>query len=85
VRGSTTSSPIGVPLCLAQSNANADPPELDPACDCGGGHPEKALTRDEMLDQIMLYSLTNTGTAAARLCWDNKVNNFNAVDISIRR
>jgi pimeloyl-ACP methyl ester carboxylesterase len=48
-----------------------------------GGEPEKALTRDEMLDDITLYWLTNTGTSAAQLYWESNANNFNAVDINI--
>jgi pimeloyl-ACP methyl ester carboxylesterase len=48
-----------------------------------GGHPERALERDEMLDDITLYWLTNTGTSSAQLYWENNANNFNAVDISI--
>jgi pimeloyl-ACP methyl ester carboxylesterase len=48
-----------------------------------GGEPERELTRDEMLDDITLYWLTNTGTSSARLYWENNANNFNAVDISI--
>ena len=48
-----------------------------------GGMPEQALSRDEMLDDITLYWLTNTGTSGARLYWENNANNFNAVDISI--
>jgi pimeloyl-ACP methyl ester carboxylesterase len=48
-----------------------------------GGEPEKALTRDEMLDDITLYWLTNTGTSSAQLYWENNANNFNAVDINI--
>jgi pimeloyl-ACP methyl ester carboxylesterase len=47
------------------------------------GEPERALTRDEMLDDITLYWLTNTSTSAARLYWENNANNFNAVDINI--
>ena len=47
-----------------------------------GGMPEQALSRDEMLDDITLYWLTNTGTSGARLYWENNANNFNAVDIS---
>jgi pimeloyl-ACP methyl ester carboxylesterase len=43
------------------------------------GNPERALTKDEMLDDIMLYWLTNTGTSGARLYWENN-NNFNAVE-----
>jgi pimeloyl-ACP methyl ester carboxylesterase len=48
-----------------------------------GGDPERSLTRDDMLDDITLYWLTNTGTSGARLYWENNANNFNAVDISI--
>ena len=48
-----------------------------------GGEPERSLTRDEMLDDITLYWVTNTGTSGARLYWENNANNFNAVDISL--
>jgi pimeloyl-ACP methyl ester carboxylesterase len=47
------------------------------------GHPEQELSRDEMLDDITLYWLTNTATSAAQLYWENNANNFNAVDISV--
>lgn len=43
-----------------------------------GGEPERALTRDEMLDDISLYWFTNTATSSARLYWENNNNNFNA-------
>ena len=36
-----------------------------------GGDPEKSPTKDEVLDDITLYWLTNTGTSAARLYWEN--------------
>ena len=35
-----------------------------------GGEPERVLTRDEMLDDITLYWLTNTGTSSSRSYWD---------------
>lgn len=35
-----------------------------------GGQPERAFTRDEMLDDISLYWLTNTGTSSSRSYWD---------------
>jgi len=38
--------------------------------DCNG-HPENALTRDEMLDNIMLYWLPGTGASSARLYWES--------------
>ncbi len=48
-----------------------------------GGDPERSLTRDEMLDDVTLYWLTNTATSSAQLYWENNANNFNAVDISL--
>lgn len=38
--------------------------------DCGGD-PLNALTYDELLDNIMLYWLNNTGTSSARLYWES--------------
>jgi pimeloyl-ACP methyl ester carboxylesterase len=49
-----------------------------------GGHPERVLTRDEMLDDITLYWLTNTATSSARSYWENNNNNFNSVDQKTR-
>lgn len=37
--------------------------------DCAG-HPENALTRDQMLDNVSLYWFTATGTSSARLYWE---------------
>ena len=48
-----------------------------------GGEPERALTQDEMLDDISLYWLTNSATSSAQLYWETKDNVFGAVDISI--
>ena len=36
------------------------------------GQPPERLTRDDVLDNITLYWLTNTGMSAARSYWDNK-------------
>ncbi len=38
--------------------------------DCNG-HPENALTRDEMLDNVMLYWWPATGASSARLYWES--------------
>jgi pimeloyl-ACP methyl ester carboxylesterase len=43
-----------------------------------GGEPERALSKDDMLDDITLYWLTNTATSSAQLYWENNNNNFNA-------
>ncbi|MET1028111.1 MAG: epoxide hydrolase [Dongiaceae bacterium] len=48
-----------------------------------GGEPERSLTKDEMLDDITLYWLTNSAISSAQLYWENNANNFNAVDISL--
>ena len=41
------------------------------------------LTRDDVLDNITLYWLTNTGVSASRLYWEYKGGFFNAKDVSI--
>jgi len=38
--------------------------------DCDG-HPENVLTRDEILDNVMLYWLPGTGASSARLYWES--------------
>jgi pimeloyl-ACP methyl ester carboxylesterase len=38
--------------------------------DCDG-HPENVLTRDELLDNVMLYWLTASGASSARLYWES--------------
>jgi pimeloyl-ACP methyl ester carboxylesterase len=50
-----------------------------------GGQPERALTRDEMLDDVTLYWLTNTGTSSSRSYWDAAQGGggpFNAIEIT---
>src|SRR5271156_6012320 len=41
------------------------------------------LTRDDLLDNITLYWLTNTGVSSGRLYWENKADFFDAKNISI--
>lgn len=38
--------------------------------DCDG-HPENVFTRDELLDNVMLYWATNSGASSARLYWES--------------
>jgi pimeloyl-ACP methyl ester carboxylesterase len=47
------------------------------------GHPAGELTRDDVLDDITLYWVTNTGVSAGRLYWENKLNLYNAADVAI--
>ena len=47
------------------------------------GQLQSALTRDDLLDNITLYWLTNTGVSSGRLYWENKADFFDAKNISI--
>jgi len=48
------------------------------------GHAADGLTRDDILDDITLYWLTNTAISAARFYWESsKFNLYNAVNVSI--
>jgi len=38
--------------------------------DCNG-HPENAISRDELLDNVMLYWLTKSAASSARLYWES--------------
>ena len=47
--------------------------------DCDG-HPENVLSRDEMIDNIMFYWLTNSGASSARMYWEN----FNPALVAVK-
>ncbi|KSV61790.1 multidrug MFS transporter [Sinorhizobium sp. Sb3] len=42
------------------------------------GVPERVFSRDEMLNDITLYWLTNTGASSSRFYWENNNNNFSS-------
>jgi hypothetical protein len=49
-----------------------------------GGEPQRALTRVELLDDITLYWLTNTGASSSESYWEVwRISPCNAVEISI--
>jgi pimeloyl-ACP methyl ester carboxylesterase len=48
---------------------------------CAGQN--ESLTRDDILDNITLYWLTNTGVSAARLYWENKLAFFAPKNVAI--
>ncbi len=50
----------------------------------GVKHPENVLTKDELLDNVMLYWLTNSAASSARLYWEsfNKPN-LNPIEIPV--
>ncbi len=47
------------------------------------GYPVGGLTRDEVLDNITLAWLTNTGISSARLYWENKLGFFDIKGVSV--
>lgn len=47
------------------------------------GHSAGALTRDDVLDNISLYWLTNTAISSARLYWENKINLYLPANVTI--
>jgi len=47
------------------------------------GHSAGDLTRDDVLDNISLYWLTNTAISSARLYWENKINLYLPANVSI--
>ncbi|MGY4422314.1 pimeloyl-ACP methyl ester carboxylesterase [Bradyrhizobium sp. JR6.1] len=47
------------------------------------GHSAGALTRDDVLDNITLYWLTNTAVSSGRLYWENKTNLYLPANVAI--
>ena len=47
------------------------------------GQPQDQLRRDDVLDNITLYWLTNTGISSGRLYWENKFPFFDVKNVSI--
>ncbi len=76
---SLADTPVGLAAWLLDHDARS----YEKMAHAFQGHPEGELTRDEILDNIMLYWLTNTGASAARLYWETKVLALNASDSSV--
>jgi pimeloyl-ACP methyl ester carboxylesterase len=64
---SLAESPVGLAAWLLDH----DPHSYELLAKAFDGQPDGDLTRDEFLDNITLYWLTNTGASAARLYWEN--------------
>lgn len=47
------------------------------------GKPVGNLTRDQILDNVTFYWLTNTGVSSGRLYWDNKFGFFDAKNVTV--
>ena len=72
-------SPVG----LASWMINHDAASYQDIADAFAGHPVGNLTRDEVLDNITFYWLTNTGVSSARLYWENTFDFFGVKNVSI--
>ena len=77
-------SPVGLAAyILDHGDAAGQPGAVITSVLLGQGNAAGDLTRDDLLDNITLYWLTNTGTSAALFFWENKVPLLRAVDVSI--
>jgi pimeloyl-ACP methyl ester carboxylesterase len=47
------------------------------------GKSSGAMTRDDVLDDITLYWLTNTGVSSARFYWESNFNFLAAADVAV--
>ena len=77
-------SPVGLAAWLLDHNdADAQPAAAVASALLRTASATGELTRDEILDNITLYWLTNTGVSASRLYWEYKGGFFNAKGVSI--
>ncbi len=72
-------SPVG----LAAWIINHDAASYQDIADAVMGHPVGNLTRDEVLDNVTFYWLTNTGVSSGRLYWENAYDFFGAKNVNI--
>jgi pimeloyl-ACP methyl ester carboxylesterase len=70
------------PISLAAWILDHDARSLELISRAFDGQPT-GLTRDDVLDNITLFWLTNTGISAARLFWENKLPFFDVKNVSI--
>jgi pimeloyl-ACP methyl ester carboxylesterase len=77
-------SPVGLAAWLLDHNdADGQPAAAVASALDRTTSPTGELTRDEILDNITLYWLTNTGVSASRLYWEYKGGFFNAKGVLI--
>jgi pimeloyl-ACP methyl ester carboxylesterase len=72
-------SPVG----LAAWMINHDARSYQDIADAFAGHPVGDLTRDEVLDNVTFYWLTNTAVSSGRLYWENRYGFFDAKGVDI--
>jgi pimeloyl-ACP methyl ester carboxylesterase len=72
-------SPVG----LAAWMLNHDASSYQDIADAVAGHPVGDLTRDEVLDTLTFYWLTNTAISSTRLYWENTYDFFGVKGVNI--
>jgi pimeloyl-ACP methyl ester carboxylesterase len=71
------------PIALAAWMLDHDAWSLADITRAFDGQPVDNLTRDEILDNITLYWLTNTGVSSSRLYWENKLGFFDVKGVTV--
>lgn len=70
------------PIALASWMLDHDKDSYELIAPAFAGHPG-GLTRDDVLDNITMYWLTNTGIPSARLYWENKLGFFDVKNVTV--
>ncbi|HEY3162920.1 MAG TPA: epoxide hydrolase [Candidatus Limnocylindrales bacterium] len=71
------------PVALAAWMLDHDAYSLEDIGQAVSGHPIDQLTRDEVLDNITMTWLTNTGVSSGRLYWENKLGFFDIKGVKV--
>ncbi len=70
------------PIALAAWILDHDKDSYEMIAPAFAGNPG-GLSRDDVLDNITLYWLTNTGVSSARLYWENKLGFFDVKGVTV--
>jgi pimeloyl-ACP methyl ester carboxylesterase len=80
-------SPVGLATWIIDHGDGYDQPAASITSAIAGhtvnGHTAGAITRDDVLDDITLYWLTNTPVSSARFYWESHFSLYNAADVSV--
>jgi len=71
------------PVALAAWMLDHDAYSLEDIAGAFDGKPVGSLTRDEVLDNITLTWITNTGISSGRLYWENKLGFFDIKGVTV--
>jgi len=71
------------PVALAAWMLDHDTRSLQDIAAAFAGHPVGNLTRDEVLDNITLAWVTNTGMSSGRLYWENTLGFFDVKNVTV--